>query len=45
MNKYSINIGIGLYCYEIKAKSLKEAKKKAKKLCIYNEKINWISRR
>jgi len=42
MKTYSVNIGIGLYCYEIKAKSLKEAKKKAKKLCIYNEKINWI---
>jgi len=42
MKTYIANIGCGLYSYTIKAKSLKEAKKKAKKLCIYNEKINWV---
>jgi hypothetical protein len=42
MKWYYANLGIGLYLYKIKAKSLKEAKIMAKKMCIYNEKVNWV---
>jgi hypothetical protein len=37
--KYYIRIGSGLYGYEVRAKNLKDAKRKARKLCIYGEKI------
>ena len=43
MKKYTAIIGTGIYSYEIKTKSLKEAKKKAKKLCIFKgEKVHSI---
>jgi hypothetical protein len=40
MKKYHASIGLSYY--EIKAKSLKEAKKIAKKMNIYKQKINYV---
>lgn len=42
MGIYHAKIGMGLYLYQIKAKSLKEAKIKTKKMLINNEKIIYV---
>lgn len=44
MKIYYVRLGIGLYSYEVKAKSLNDAKRLAKRMCIYKtEKVISVS--